>query len=61
MRNLLNCRNLDVKGKGKIILLSGTRFVEPTPELNFKVLTMMYLDIQVIFRAKLLNFSIKKS
>lgn len=60
-RNLLHCRNLDVKDKGKIIPLSGTIFVELTPELSFKVLTMMYLDIQVIFRAILLNFSIKKS
>lgn len=60
---MLNSRNADIKDKGPILLLSETIFVELTSELRVseKLLKTMYLDIQVIFRAILLDFSIKKS
>lgn len=62
-RNLLISRNSDIQDKGTILLLSETIFVEPTSELGpaGKLLKTTYLDICVIFRAILLNFSIKKS
>lgn len=52
-----------MKDKGPILLLSETIFVELTSELRVsgKLLKTTYLDIHVIFRAILLDFSIKKS
>lgn len=52
-----------VQDEGSILLLSETISVDLTSELSIsgRLFETTYLDIQVIFRAILLDFSIKKS
>lgn len=55
--------NFHAQEEGSILLLSETVSVDLTSEISGsgRLFETTYLDIQVIFRAILLDFSIKKS